>query len=100
MRSTQPVLGPSARATAARALADPIRVEIVRSLISNGSLRVAELVDHLAVPAPRLRHHLAMLCDQALIRCDRPGRVASYRITHQVVEDLLTALCTLADDCQ
>jgi DNA-binding transcriptional ArsR family regulator len=73
-------------------------VEIVRSLISNGSLQVTDLVDHLAVPAQRLRHHLAMLCEQALVSRERPGRVATYRITDDAVAELLATLSNLAVD--
>lgn len=88
--------GPGQRAEAARALAASVRVDIIRLLHANGALTVLELARLLAVPASRLRHHLAMLRELALVERERLGRQTSYRIADKVVTDLLTDLAVLA----
>lgn len=65
-----------------RALANPLRVAIVREL-GHGERTVSELVDRLDVAQPRISEHLAILRAANLVLGTRAGR----RVTYQLVDE-------------
>ncbi len=76
-----------------RALANPLRVGIVRELAS-GDRAVHELVEVLGVAQPRVSEHLAILRGARLVQASRAGRSVTYHLVDEhvahIVEDALT----------
>jgi ArsR family transcriptional regulator, zinc-responsive transcriptional repressor len=73
-----------------RALANPLRVGIVRELAS-GDRAVHELVAALGAPQPRVSEHLAILRGARLVEAHRTGRTVTYHLVDEhvahIVED-------------
>ena len=61
-----------------KALADPLRVDVLR-LLQRDSFGVLELAHALAVPQPALSHHLKLLLEAGLLAKRRDGTSIFYR---------------------
>jgi ArsR family transcriptional regulator, arsenate/arsenite/antimonite-responsive transcriptional repressor len=73
----------------ARALSDPIRVQIVGLLADNrGRVCQCDLQPLFAVSQPTLSHHLRRLEAAALIEVERRGRWAYYSLRPETLEVL------------
>jgi ArsR family transcriptional regulator len=80
-------------AAAAKALADPIRVEILGLLReAGGPVCQCELQPLFEISQPTLSHHLKKLADADLIEVRRRGKWAYYSIEDQALEVLRTWL--------
>src|SRR3954468_2430967 len=76
-------------ATAARALADPVRVEILGLLRqADGQDCQCELHPLFEISQPTLSHHLRKLADAELIDVERRGKWAYYSINDLALEVL------------
>ena len=64
--------------TRTKALADPLRVDILR-LLQRDSFGVLELASMLGVPQPALSHHLKLLLEAGLVTKRRDGTSIYYR---------------------
>ena len=71
-----------------RALADPIRREIL-NLLKNGSLSAGEIVSHFDVTAASISRHLSVLKEADLIRDHREGKYIFYELNTSVLEDIM-----------
>jgi DNA-binding transcriptional ArsR family regulator len=89
-------LDPSTRmevmAKALKALADPIRLAILRMLSSRDEMTVSELVAGLPVSQPRVSAHLACLTECGYTQGRREGRHAFYRIAAPRVAEVIEAV--------
>jgi DNA-binding transcriptional ArsR family regulator len=74
-----------------RALADPVRLRIVRLLFEQ-PLCVCELTFILKMEQSRVSHHLRILRDSGLVQDERQGRWIIYRIVESRREALDAAL--------
>lgn len=77
-------------ATALKALADPVRLQLL-SLIAtapDGEVCVCDLVEPVGRSQPTVSHHLSVLVDAGLLERDKRGKWAWFR----VVPDRLGAL--------
>ncbi|HEX8083766.1 MAG TPA: metalloregulator ArsR/SmtB family transcription factor [Solirubrobacteraceae bacterium] len=80
-------------ATIARALSDPIRVQLVDVLRKHaGEVCVCELVPLFDVSQPTLSHHLKKLRDAGIVGVERRGLWAYYYVTPKSMEALRTWL--------
>lgn len=61
------------RLAALRALADPMRLALVDELAQEGAC-ACELRERLDLSAPLLSHHLRVLREAGLVRCQKVGR--------------------------
>lgn len=76
-------------AATAKALADPIRVQLVDVLRSHaGSVCVCELVPLFDVSQPTLSHHLKKLRDAGIVDSERVGLWAYYYVKPDALEVL------------
>lgn len=66
-------------ATYLRALADPVRLQVMRSL-QVGPLSVFDIADVLELEATRVSHHLRVLFHARLVTCKRDGKYIYYQI--------------------
>ena len=80
-------------AAVAKALSDPIRVQLVDVLRKHaGEVCVCELVPLFDVSQPTLSHHLKKLRDAGIVGVERRGLWAFYYVVPESLEDLHTWL--------
>ncbi len=104
VRSASPAGGPPVRAEAPNrrtttdpdvrllaALADPIRLRIVRQLADSGSVCVCDLDACRSVSQPTVSHHLRILRDAGVVRTERRGTWIYYSLD-PTVHDRLAAI--------
>ena len=71
-----------------RALADPIRREIL-NLLKGGRLSAGEITDHFDVTAASISRHLSVLKEADLIRDERQGKFIYYDLNASVLEEIM-----------
>ena len=71
-----------------RALADPIRREIL-NLLKTGRLSAGEITDHFDVTAASISRHLSVLKEADLIRDERQGKFIYYELNASVLEEIM-----------
>lgn len=77
-----------------RALADPIRREIL-NLLKVGRLPAGEIADHFQVTGASVSRHLSVLKDADLIRDTREGKFIFYELNTSVLEEVMLWLTGL-----
>ena len=78
-------------ANALKALAHPIRLDIIISL-ENYEMSVNALVDTLEIPQAKISKHLAILHAAHIIALRRDGRKHYYRLKNPELSNNITAL--------
>ena len=71
-----------------RALADPIRREIL-NLLKKGRLSAGEIVEHFDVTGASISRHLSILKEADLIRDTREGKFIYYDLNASVLEEIM-----------
>lgn len=71
-----------------RALADPIRREIL-NLLRQGRMSAGEITEHFDVTAAAISRHLSVLKEADLIRDCREGKYIYYDLNASVLEEIL-----------
>ena len=71
-----------------RALADPIRREILH-LLRSGRKSAGEITEHFSVTAAAISRHLSVLKEADLIRDQREGKFIFYDLNASVLEEIL-----------
>ena len=77
-----------------RALADPIRREIL-NLLKSGTKSAGEICDHFPVTGASISRHLSVLKEADLIRDTREGKFIYYELNTSVLEEVMLWLKTL-----
>jgi ArsR family transcriptional regulator, arsenate/arsenite/antimonite-responsive transcriptional repressor len=77
-----------------RALADPTRREILRSL-REGDLSAGAIASRFEMTAPSISHHLNVLKDAGLVQAIRNGRHIIYSLNSTVFQDFMQELLEL-----
>ena len=80
-----------------RALADPIRREIL-NLLKAGRLSAGEIAEHFDVTGAAISRHLSVLKDADLIRDTREGKFIYYDLNASVLEEILLWIGDLKGD--
>ena len=76
-------------ATIAKALGDPVRLQLVDVLRKNaGKVCVCELVPLFDISQPTLSHHLKKLRDAGIVDSERRGLWAYYYVTPDALKEL------------
>jgi ArsR family transcriptional regulator, arsenate/arsenite/antimonite-responsive transcriptional repressor len=91
----QPVVYPDVQrreaerlARVAKALGDPIRLQLVDVLRKHaGKVCVCELTPLFDVGQPTVSHHLKVLRDAGIVDCERPGLWAYYYVLPDALEE-------------
>ena len=81
----------------AQALADPLRLTLLRHLMA-GDATVAELMSISGASQSKVSNHLGLLRAQNLVASQRRGRLMIYRIADPTVARLIEALTVLAGE--
>ncbi len=71
-----------------RALADPIRREIL-TMLKIGRMSAGEITEHFDVTAASISRHLSVLKDADLIHDTREGKFIFYELNTSVLEDIM-----------
>ena len=71
-----------------RALADPIRREIL-NLLRGGRMSAGDITEHFPVTAASISRHLSVLKEADLIRDTREGKFIFYDLNTSVLEDVM-----------
>lgn len=71
-----------------RALADPIRREIL-NLLKSGRLSAGEICEHFDVTSAAISRHLSVLKEADLIRDTREGKFIYYDLNASVLEEIM-----------
>lgn len=79
-----------------QALADPLRLSILRELMG-GPATVSELTALTDATQPNVSNHLALLRERGLVRATREGRQMRYELRDPAVASLIEALAAVAD---
>jgi ArsR family transcriptional regulator, arsenate/arsenite/antimonite-responsive transcriptional repressor len=95
-RCCEPVVYPDVQregalrmAEVAKALGDPIRLQLVDVLRKHaGKVCVCELVPLFDISQPTLSHHLKKLRDAGIVDCERKGLWAYYYVIGDALEEL------------
>ena len=74
--------------TTLRALADPVRREIL-NLLKHGRLSAGDIAAHFDITAAAVSRHLAVLREAELIRDSREGKYIYYDLNASVLEEIL-----------
>ena len=77
-----------------RALADPIRREIL-NLLKEGRLSAGEINSHFPVTAASISRHLSVLKEADLIRDTREGKFIFYELNASVLEEIMLWIAEL-----
>ena len=79
-----------------RALADPIRREIL-NLLKVGRMSAGEIVGHFEVTGASISRHLSVLKEADLIRDCREGKFIYYELNVSVLEEILLWISELKE---
>ena len=71
-----------------RALADPIRREIL-NLLKRGRMSAGEIGEHFPVTGAAISRHLSVLKEADLIRDTREGKFIYYELNASVLEEIM-----------
>ena len=74
--------------TTMRALADPIRREIL-NLLKKDRMSAGEIVEHFDVTGASISRHLSILKEADLIRDTREGKFIYYDLNASVLEEIM-----------
>ena len=77
-----------------RALADPIRREIL-NLLKKGRLSAGEIAEHFDVTGAAISRHLSVLKEADLVRDVREGKFIFYDINASVLEEIMLWIADL-----
>ena len=80
-----------------RALADPIRREIL-ALLKSGRMSAGEIAERFDVTGASISRHLSVLREADLIRDTREGKFIYYELTTSVLEEILLWVKNLKGD--
>ena len=70
------------------ALADPVRLDIVRELAGSNEVCACDLTDCCGVSQPTVSHHLRVLREAGVVTSERRGSFVWYRIAPNLLERL------------
>ncbi|PEC18919.1 ArsR/SmtB family transcription factor [Bacillus cereus] len=78
-----------------KALAHPIRIKILKELITRGACNVTQIVDILDIPQSTVSQHLSKMKSQKLIMSDRKGLEVYYSAQNKTINSIVEMLLDL-----
>ena len=83
--------------TTLRALADPIRREIL-NLLKGGRMSAGQICQHFDVTEASISRHLSVLKEAGLVRDAREGKFIYYDLNASVLEEIMLWITDLKGD--
>lgn len=68
------------RAALFKALGDPTRLKMLEAIASEPDVCACGLLERFHISQSTLSHHAKILCSAGLVRCEKRGRWAHYRL--------------------
>ena len=93
--SAVPAMAPDQARQLLKALADPIRLDVVQALTA-GERCVCELTEQLGLAQSRLSFHLRVMREAGLIEAREQGRWVYYSLRPEAIEQLQSWLAAIA----
>ncbi len=78
-----------------KVLAHPIRIKILKELITRGACNVTQIVDILGIPQSTVSQHLSKMKSQKLIMSDRKGLQIYYSAQNKTINSIVEMLLDL-----
>ncbi|MEK4868010.1 metalloregulator ArsR/SmtB family transcription factor [Bacillus sp. FSL E2-8895] len=78
-----------------KVLAHPIRITILKELITRRACNVTQIVDILGIPQSTVSQHLSKMKSQKLIMSDRKGLEIYYSAQNQTINSIVEILLDL-----
>ncbi|QIW21073.1 ArsR/SmtB family transcription factor [Bacillus thuringiensis] len=75
-----------------KVLAHPVRIKILKELITRGACSVNQIVDILGIPQSTVSQHLSKMKSQKLIRADRKGLEVYYSAQNKTINYIVQIL--------
>ncbi|MGH4139839.1 ArsR/SmtB family transcription factor [Clostridium sp.] len=75
-----------------KALAHPVRICIIRGLMSKGSCNVSYMQDCLNIPQSTVSQHLQKLKSLGIIKGERDGLQINYKICNETIVNVVNAM--------
>ncbi|WP_105618707.1 ArsR/SmtB family transcription factor [Vallitalea okinawensis] len=75
-----------------KALAHPIRLQIVKILIDHGELCVCQLNENVEFSQSNLSQHLKILRDASVVNTRKKGQWMMYRVEDESINKIMEAL--------
>lgn len=75
-----------------KALAHPVRLEIVNVLLTKGDCNVSQLVEEINIPQSTVSQHLTKLRTTGIVKFDKLGLESYYRVENQKAKALVEVL--------
>jgi len=75
-----------------KTLAHPIRIKILKELITRGACNVTQIVDILGIPQSTVSQHLSKMKSQKLIMNDRKGLEVYYSAQNKTINSIVEIL--------
>lgn len=82
-----------------RALADPIRREIL-NLLKSGRMSAGDITEHFDVTGASVSRHLSVLKEADLIRDQREGKFIFYELNASVLEEIMLWIADLKGESE
>ncbi len=80
---------------ALRAVAHPLRLEIIRILHERAEMTVSEIFDYLNIEQAIASHHLRIMKDQDIVDVRRDGKNSIYYLTNKKFYDIADIITTI-----
>ena len=77
-----------------KAIADPIRLEIV-DVVSGGELCACHILSRFSISQPTLSHHMKILCECGLVSSRKEGKWVYYSLNEKTAQSLRESLAEL-----
>lgn len=81
-----------AKADVLKAIANPIRLCLVKKLKEHGECNVTYFTDCMDTSQPNISQHLAKLRDLGIVGCRKDGQTVNYYLTDETVSALISVL--------
>jgi DNA-binding transcriptional ArsR family regulator len=78
-----------------KAIAHPIRLEIISLLGKQSSMSVTEIFNALEIEQAVASHHLAILKSKGVLKSDRAGKNCHYALTNPCYLEIMKCIETL-----
>ncbi|MGE6509887.1 metalloregulator ArsR/SmtB family transcription factor [Bacillus cereus] len=78
-----------------KVLAHPIRIKILKELITRGACNVTQIVDILGIPQSTVSQHLSRMKSQKLIMSNRKGLEVYYSAQNNTINYIIQILLSL-----
>lgn len=75
-----------------KAMAHPLRIQIINELIQNEQLTVSQIHENLGIEQSTASHHLGILKDKGILNSKREGKNCYYYLKQQKISEIVECI--------